>query len=89
MITEGPSDSLGHDHAAHLLAAPCGPGISPGPVLHVKGACLSQHGANYMHAVYEPASRFWLLQGIETALFGGIALVLILFAAWWTHQRTA
>ncbi len=42
-----------------------------------------------MHAVYEPASRFWLLQGIETALFGGIALVLILFAAWWTHQRTA
>jgi len=26
-----------------------------------------------MHAVYQPASDFWPLQGIETALFGGVA----------------
>jgi hypothetical protein len=88
VITEGPSDKLGHQQAAHLFAAPC-PGPGGPPVPRVKGACLSEHGANYMHAVYEPATRFWLLQGVETALFGGIALVLILFAAWWTHQRTA
>jgi hypothetical protein len=42
-----------------------------------------------MHAVYQPASRFWLLQGIETSLFGGTALVLVLFAAWWTQKRAA
>ena len=42
-----------------------------------------------MHAVYQPASRFWLLQGIETGLFAGVGVVLILFAAWWTYQRTA
>jgi hypothetical protein len=43
----------------------------------------------YMHAVYIPASRFWELQGIETAMFGGVALVLIALAAWWTHERVA
>ncbi len=42
-----------------------------------------------MHTVFQPASRFWELQGIETALFGGTALLLIAFAAWWTHERTA
>jgi hypothetical protein len=40
-----------------------------------------------MHAVYQPASDFWPLQGLETALFAGVALMLIAFAAWWTHQR--
>lgn len=42
-----------------------------------------------VHAVYQPAGHFWPLQLAETGLFAGIALALILFAAWWTHQRTA
>ena len=32
-------------------------------------ACVAQRGAGYVHAVYEPASRFWALQGIETAIW--------------------
>ena len=40
-------------------------------------------------AVYHPASHFWPLQLIETALFGGVALALLAFAAWWIHERTA
>ena len=54
----------------------------------VDGNCLLQNGADYIHAVYHPANRFWLFQGIETTLFGATATALILFAAWWTHQRT-
>jgi hypothetical protein len=46
-------------------------------------ACLANLGG-HVHAVYEPASRFWALQGIETTLFAGTGLVLILFAGWWT-----
>jgi hypothetical protein len=46
-------------------------------------------GPTTMHAVYQPASHFWPLQGVETGLFVGAALVLLAFAAWWTHQRTA
>jgi len=40
------------------------------------GNCLLQNEAGYLHAVYHPANRFWLLQGIETALFGGTAVAL-------------
>jgi hypothetical protein len=41
-----------------------------------------------MHAVYEPASRFWALQGIETALFAASGVILLAFAAGWTYRRT-
>lgn len=34
------------------------------------------------HAVYQPESHFWPLQLTETALFAGLALLLIAFAAW-------
>lgn len=40
-------------------------------------------------ATYHPANHFWPLQLIETALFGGVALALLAFAAWWVHERTA
>lgn len=41
------------------------------------------------HATYIPASDFWPLQLTETALFTGLALLLIGFAAWWTRERVA
>jgi ABC-type transport system involved in multi-copper enzyme maturation permease subunit len=41
------------------------------------------------HVVYQPQSHFWPLQLTETGLFAGLAIALILFAAWWTRQRTA
>jgi hypothetical protein len=81
VISENPSDKLGHP--ASVLVGVCG------KARVTSGNCLAHHGLGYMHAVYEPASRFWLLQGLETAIFAGIALVLIGFAAWWTHERTA
>jgi len=57
---------------------------------HGKVAVPSQPGVRVtLHALYQPARDFWPLQGIESAIYAGIALVLILFAAWWTHQRTA
>jgi hypothetical protein len=43
--------------------------------------------ATIFHAAYIPASDFWSLQLAETALFTGVALILIGFAAWWTHER--
>lgn len=52
------------------------------------GACLARHGAFAMRAVYQPASRFWLLQGIETALFAGVGLALIVLAALWLQRHS-
>jgi hypothetical protein len=83
VLNEYPSDKLGHS-----TLGPCVRAVASG-VRAINGNCLARHGAGYSHAVYQPASRFWLFQGIETAIFGGLALLLIAFAAWWTHQRTA
>jgi hypothetical protein len=47
-------------------------------------------GSNVVfHVVYQPDSHFWPLQLTETGLFVGLAVILILFAAWWTHERTS
>jgi ABC-type transport system involved in multi-copper enzyme maturation permease subunit len=41
------------------------------------------------HATYIPASDFWSLQLTETALFVGLAILLIGFAVLWTRERVA
>jgi hypothetical protein len=82
-----PSDRLGHTIAQPLSPRPaCARTIEKG-VQAIDPSCLPRNLFN--HAVYQPASRFWLFQGIETALFAGTAVVLILFAAWWVHERTS
>jgi hypothetical protein len=45
------------------------------------------NGNSSFHAVYQPASHFWPLQGVETAMFGGAGLALLAFAVWWTLRR--
>jgi hypothetical protein len=77
------------DRFGHVMG-----GLKDGPCIRLGvaqtkeavGQCLAQHGI-LMRAVYQPASRFWELQGIETAMFAGAAVVLLVFAAWWTHRR--
>ena len=81
VIDQYPSDRLGH-HVA-MLSGPCVRGVGSA----VK--CAAPQGALYTHAVYQSANRFWVFQGIETALFGGVAVALIVFASWWTHRRTS
>ena len=51
-------------------------------------SCLAQHGV-FNHAVYQPASRFWLFQGIEAAIFIGMALVLGALAVGWVRDRVS
>ena len=89
VLSEGPSNRLGHPLPNELgVLQACSRAIN-NHVRVINPDCLASHGGGYNHAVYQPASRFWLFQGIETALFGGIALALILFAAWWIHQRAS
>jgi hypothetical protein len=89
VLWTGPSDRAGH---------PCGGGYGALQACArttgngFKGLdphCLARHGAGYNHAVYIPASSFWHLQALETALFAGAAVVLLGFAAWWLRRRTA
>lgn len=62
----------------HRLFTSVGNGFSGGHV-----AVQAPGGNNAVfHAAYIPTSDFWPLQLTETALFAGVALLLIAFAAW-------
>jgi hypothetical protein len=43
----------------------------------------------FIRLVYHPADRFWLFQGIESAIFLGAALILAAVATWWVTRRLA
>jgi hypothetical protein len=80
-ITSGPSDAAGHPLSKEHVFATC--------LNAPKGQterCLSTHHI-FSLAVYQPASRFWLFQGIEAALFTGVGAVLLLGALWWLRHR--
>lgn len=89
VLSEQPSDRLGHPWRQSLDVIQLCSRTAGGTLKAIDPACLARHGAGFNHAVYQPASRFWLFQGVETALFGGAAVVLILFAAWWVHERVS
>lgn len=81
-LVGGPSDAQGHPISfpgrifAQCLGAP------KKQIEH----CLSAHHI-YNIAVYQPAGRFWLLQGIEASLFAGTAVLLLVAAVWWMRRR--
>jgi hypothetical protein len=38
---------------------------------------------------YQPGNRFWLFQGVETAIFLGLAVGLLALTVWWIRERVA
>jgi ABC-type transport system involved in multi-copper enzyme maturation permease subunit len=61
-------------------------GNGPGPQAFQE--CVAKVGAKYHELVtYQPASRFWAFQGIETAIFLALALLLAGLCFWWVRHR--
>ena len=53
-------------------------------------SCVAKYGAGaYNQELFQPADRFWLFQGIETALFVVLALVLLAIAVHLVRRRIA
>ncbi len=84
------------DKNGHRIADAVGPcansSSSSGLLTHTQHLCAQPHalGAHtYMTAIYQPASRFWELQGVEFGIVAGIGALLVLLAGWWTHRRIA
>jgi hypothetical protein len=48
--------------------------------------CLRSHGVVYL-TIYQPATRFWLFQGIESAIFLLLSVLLLGFTIWWVRWR--
>ena len=89
VVEGGQSDKAGHFFHGNpiVLIQRCGPAhpLQANGKAHpvpLAPACLRRLGAGFEHVLYQPASRFWEFQGIEFALFAGVALLLISFAAW-------
>lgn len=51
-------------------------------------ACFAQHGAMQV-LTYQTAGRFWPFQGIESAIFLGLAAALLALTVWWILRRSA
>jgi len=80
-----------YDSAGRVVSPFDVPSTCP-PTLHPTTAaldrCIRAHG--FLNTdVYQPASRFWLFQGIEAALFGGLAVALLALTFWWVRRRLA
>ena len=51
---------------------------------------MAKYGAgSYNQELFQPADRFWLFQGIETALFVLLAVALLLLAVRLVRRRVA
>jgi hypothetical protein len=80
-VVQGVPLSAAGDLSAHTCGGTDGRGPAP--------ACftgLARHGVREL-VTYQPASRFWLFQGYETAIFLVLAVGLAGFCFWWIRRR--
>jgi len=85
-IVSGPSNAAGQllpQPVANRLLALCN-----GSAQRNALSCMRAHHV-FNLTVYQPASRFWLLQGIEAAIFVGLAAALLATAVWWMRNRVS
>jgi hypothetical protein len=81
-IVSGASDSHGHRIAgAERIFTLC----MSKPKQQTERCLTAHHIFNL--AIYQPASRFWLFQGIEAAFFGGLGAALVAGGLWWLRHR--
>lgn len=52
----------------------------------VRLSCLAAKGFTYT-TTYQPDSRFWAIQGVESGILLAAAVVLLVLAAWWAARR--
>ena len=64
--------------------------VAGGPPQQAFQDCIAKVAAKYHEVVtYQPASRFWAFQGIETAIFIALGLLLVGLCFWWVRHRLA
>jgi hypothetical protein len=80
-------DRLGHPASFLDVLRACGVAHGTHSV-GITGACIQQHGFVFV-TTYQPGDRYWLFQGIESAIFLGLAAGLLALTVWWVRERIA
>ncbi len=86
ILSDSYADSAGNVVSGGNVAFRDCVGEAGGRVGGAIDTCLAEQGI-VNSVVYHPASRFWLFQGIETAIFLGLAAVLLGLTVWWVTRR--
>jgi hypothetical protein len=81
---QNPPASFNNAHVMSMYGTINGHRVVSGGGFFGGGAKFAAPGLTkaVFHAVYQPQSHYWPLQLTETALFSGVAILLIAFAAW-------
>ena len=82
MLSQRTLDGKGHRVTELQVGTTCHE--APGAALRAVDRCIRAHGFLNVD-VLQPAGRFWLFQGIESALFAGLAAALLAFTVWWVR----
>jgi hypothetical protein len=80
-------DARGHVLPSDVVFTTCPPAAGGSKTSDVT-ACLVGHGFHTVDS-YQPATRFWALQSVETAVFIGLATLLLAVSVCWTTRRSA
>jgi hypothetical protein len=67
----------------------CPPRVSSNGITNAITPCLQHHHWTYNVFIFQPASRFWPFQIIESAIYFGMAAVLLSLTIWWVRTRLA
>jgi hypothetical protein len=84
VIATSYTTASGHPIDFSVMANACQ--TSNGHETGVRFSCLAAKGFQFS-TTYQPDSRFWPIQGIETGIFVAAAVALLGIAAWWAVRR--
>jgi ABC-type transport system involved in multi-copper enzyme maturation permease subunit len=88
VLYSGYLDQAGHPVDTLLVYRACAPDghgfdFRPGSAFN---ACVQSHGW-LSTLVWQPASRYWAFQGIESGLLVALGVALLALALWWVRSR--
>ncbi len=90
-VTKTQMTAFLHQHCAALLttAPPAGGTSTQPPANDPAAPCLNHASTTFKLAVtYQPASRYWTFQWMESGIFIALTLVAIASTYWWVTKRS-
>ncbi len=87
IVDSGFVDASGHHLSDDQVFQPCDTQAgTPGLIKQSVFQCIAARGIS-LYIVYQPGSRYWTFQAIETALYALLAAALLALTVYWVRRR--